>query len=363
MSSFSRIIFIAILGLLLHALPLFGQWGEAHIDLMSDSLYRAGVRAITISGVGYETHMSMRQNDTGLFVEINHRATALTSYASYQYNKRNLVVKIMSETKIFDLPSNRIELYKYNDNDSIVEKKTLYDDGLKTKKTRVEIDEKYSYDASERLIQVKQFADNQLKLTGTLKYNAIGKLVEREQMWGPTANDNVGAFRGEKVRKETFFYDSLQRLISYQMFKDDSLDESTTYSYIEGIRRVTTVESTPSWIGSKTTVTAFDSTGKEIEQVKYGSDNMLTSLTLKRYNAKGKLTKEIIYSKGLLSSWAETLYFYNANDDLVRKEMRGKDEPLVTLYEYDSKGNIIQETSMTGEKTLNTTKYSYTYAK
>lgn len=327
-------------------------------------MYRTGVRAITISQGAVETRMQMRQNDTGLFVEIKHNMPDLTSYSSYQYNKRNLVVKSTSEMKMFDLPSKQTEMYKYNNADSIVEKKTLYDDGPKKNKVRVkEIVEKYSYDAaSGRLIQVSQFADGQLMLTGTLNYNAIGKLVQRVQTLSPTANDKGRAFGSEKVRKEIFSYDSSQRLISYNFYKDDSLDESTTYSYIEGVCRVTKVESTPSWIGSKTSVNAFDSIGKEMEEVKYGSDNMLTSLTLKRYNANGKLVKKIIYSKGLLSSWSEVLYFYDANDNLVRKEMRGKDEPLVDLYEYDSRGNVIQETSMTGEKINSTIKYTYTYA-
>lgn len=363
MNSFSRIILIINFGLLLHAIPLFGQWEEDTGGYLFDSLYRAGIRSISVTqGDEMEMSSSMHQNDTGLYVESKTISASLSSHTLSQYNKKDLIVKSTSQMKSFDRISKHIELYEYNKNDSIIEKKTLYE-GEETSKTQVkEIIKKYSYDITGRLIQVKEFADDKLKLTCTLKYNAKGKLVEKEQVWEPIANNNIGAF-GEKVRKEMLSYDSLERVVSYKMLKDDSLSESTTYSYIEGISRVTTVKSSPSWLESKTSVTVFDSTGKEIERVKYGSDNMLASLTLKRYNAKGKLAKEIIYSKGLLSSWAETLYFYNANDDLVRKEMRGKDEPLVDLYEYDSRGNITQEISMAGEKILNTTKYTYTYAK
>ena len=102
---------------------------------------------------------------------------------------------------------------------------------------------------------------------------------------------------------------------------------------------------------TNTSITKYDAKGFKIEMDKYNSDGDLTTKTIFNYDEKGNMIEEAsceaanleAFSIGLYSSYLyRNLFTYNDKGHLIKDESRDDCEELATYYKYDDNGTLLE---------------------
>lgn len=98
----------------------------------------------------------------------------------------------------------------------------------------------------------------------------------------------------------------------------------------------------------------YDANGNELSVKSYNGDSVLEYWTESSYDLYGNMISNKIYYHGIMTSWNEYSYKYNAKGDVLSKEHRDGDGTLIDRceYTYDEKGNMSSEAHYNAEGAL-----------
>ncbi len=233
--------------------------------------------------------------------------------------------EILLESRIYDAAERLAEKHTY--------KKTLSD-------TDLHIKEKYTYDASGKLLKTETYENDTLVYTDNISYTFGAKTTSRVGADGTVSadtkeyydnNKNViktEAISGSNKITATNTYDYLDRLIT----STDAMGNTTTYEYdvLGNLVKVTDPK-------SKSETSVYDMAGRKISQT--DKNGKTTTYTY------DKLGRNIKTESPILEETAQTLQYYDKNSNLVKSKV--KKELLVELcyiesyYSYDNMNRVV----------------------
>ncbi len=191
-------------------------------------------------------------------------------------------------------------------------------------------DERYTYDAGNRLLTAITRAENQeetYRITRT--YDDAGLLIKEERWDGSgTATDLVGynanqqklwvktSYDGRPMSSYEYAYDASGNMTSEKYYDEDQI---LVYHYVY----------------------AYDKANLLTEKRRYGGEDREELLELIKYDFRGLVTDETSYTVGEID--VQTQYTYDSNNNLTLREEHYIESDYVRtmkfVYIYDEQGN------------------------
>jgi len=251
------------------------------------------------------------------------------------YNDKNLLI----ERKDIDRYGSKVSLYFYNEADNIIKEEDYYKDKLFHTIL-------YTYDAKGKLLEKeKQYEKYEKHLITTYEYDPLGNLIritEKEKGGKPYIITNR-IYKNNTLIKE---YDDHSYLL--YTYKEGKLIETESYYTGNGSDYI---------IDSKI-ITKYNEKGQVIKKSQYSFDTLEEETTYS-YDEKGKEIKGTSYKKEQEKSRWENKY--SPKGYLIEKAWKKEKGNSKTLYYYDAIGNCIKIEEYYKGKLTNIYERTFTY--
>lgn len=251
------------------------------------------------------------------------------------YNDKNLLI----ERKDIDRYGSKVSLYFYNEADNIIKEEDYYKDKLFHTTL-------YTYDAKGKLLEKEeQYEKYEKHLITTYEYDTLGNLIritEKEKGGKPYIITNR-IYKNNTLIKE---YDDHSYLL--YTYKEGKLIETESYYTGNGSDYI---------IDSKI-ITKYNEKGQVIKKSQYSFDTLEEETTYS-YDEKGKEIKGTSYKKEQEKSRWENKY--SPKGYLIEKAWKKEKGNSKTLYYYDAIGNCIKIEEYYKGKLTNIYERTFTY--
>ena len=285
---------------------------------------------------------------------------------SYSYNDKGFLIEEKSYEEDPDTGiSHRRELYKYNNDQKLIENSYYSNDSLKRQVL-------YWYDNKGNLLRKLFYLDNKPYTDTKFEYNHIGNLIKKTENYIKTVYKHVKQYEYDAKNRLILFTkedDDTKEIILKIIYKDDLLieiydnrdDEEVHifYSY-KNKKLINKVISKSFFNGCyydyiKEKI-LYDEKGRIKKSFDYKQNKIKKTYTYYYDNKDRVIKTELLYTGDKKEYWIDN---YDTIGNLIETIYKNDDYRYKDCYTYDNNNNLLSKTTYKGNKAIEKTFYTY----
>ena len=285
---------------------------------------------------------------------------------SYSYNDKGFLIEEKSYEEDPDTGiSHRRELYKYNNDQKLIENSYYSNDSLKRQVL-------YWYDNKGNLLRKLFYLDNKPYTDTKFEYNHIGNLIKKTENYIKTDYKHVKQYEYDAKNRLILFTkedDDTKEIILKIIYKDDLLieiydnrdDEEVHifYSY-KNKKLINKVISKSFFNGCyydyiKEKI-LYDEKGRIKKSFDYKQNKIKKTYTYYYDNKDRVIKTELLYTGDKKEYWIDN---YDTIGNLIETIYKNDDYRYKDCYTYDNNNNLLSKTTYKGNKAIEKTFYTY----
>ena len=285
---------------------------------------------------------------------------------SYSYNDKGFLIEEKSYEEDPDTGiSHRRELYKYNNDQKLIENSYYSNDSLKRQVL-------YWYDNKGNLLRKLFYLDNKPYTDTKFEYNHIGNLIKKTENYIKTDYKHVKQYEYDAKNRLILFTkedDDTKEIILKIIYKDDLLieiydnrdDEEVHifYSY-KNKKLINKVISKSFFNGCyydyiKEKI-LYDEKGRIKKSFDYKQNKIKKTYTYYYDNKDRVIKTELLYTGDKKEYWIDN---YDTIGNLIETIYKNDDYRDKDCYTYDNNNNLLSKTTYKGNKAIEKTFYTY----
>ena len=285
---------------------------------------------------------------------------------SYSYNDKGFLIEEKSYEEDPDTGiSHRRELYKYNNDQKLIENSYYSNDSLKRQVL-------YWYDNKGNLLRKLFYLDNKPYTDTKFEYNHIGNLIKKTENYIKTDYKHVKQYEYDAKNRLILFTkedDDTKEIILKIIYKDDLLieiydnrdDEEVHifYSY-KNKKLINKVISKSFFNGCyydyiKEKI-LYDEKGRIKKSFDYKQNKIKKTYTYYYDNKDRVIKTELLYTGDKKEYWIDN---YDTIGNLIETIYKNDDYKYKDCYTYDNNNNLLSKTTYKGNKAIEKTFYTY----
>ena len=285
---------------------------------------------------------------------------------SYSYNDKGFLIEEKSYEEDPDTGiSHRRELYKYNNDQKLIENSYYSNDSLKRQVL-------YWYDNKGNLLRKLFYLDNKPYTDTKFEYNHIGNLIKKTENYIKTDYKHVKQYEYDAKNRLILFTkedDDTKEIILKIIYKDDLLieiydnrdDEEVHifYSY-KNKKLINKVISKSFFNGCyydyiKEKI-LYDEKGRIKKSFDYKQNKIKKTYTYYYDNKDRVIKTELLYTGDKKEYWIDN---YDTIGNLIETIYKNNDYRDKDSYTYDKDNNLLSKTTYKGNKAIEKTFYTY----
>ena len=285
---------------------------------------------------------------------------------SYSYNDKGFLIEEKSYEEDPDTGiSHRRELYKYNNDQKLIENSYYSNDSLKRQVL-------YWYDNKGNLLRKLFYLDNKPYTDTKFEYNHIGNLIKKTENYIKTDYKHVKQYEYDAKNRLILFTkedDDTKEIILKIIYKDDLLieiydnrdDEEVHifYSY-KNKKLINKVISKSFFNGCyydyiKEKI-LYDEKGRIKKSFDYKQNKIKKTYTYYYDNKDRVIKTELLYTGDKKEYWIDN---YDTGGNLIETIYKNDDYRDKDSYTYDNNNNLLSKITYKGNKAIEKTFYTY----
>ena len=285
---------------------------------------------------------------------------------SYSYNDKGFLIEEKSYEEDPDTGiSHRRELYKYNNDQKLIENSYYSNDSLKRQVL-------YWYDNKGNLLRKLFYLDNKPYTDTKFEYNHIGNLIKKTENYIKTDYKHVKQYEYDAKKRLILFTkedDDTKEIILKIIYKDDLLieiydnrdDEEVHifYSY-KNKKLINKVISKSFFNGCyydyiKEKI-LYDEKGRIKKSFDYKQNKIKKTYTYYYDNKDRVIKTELLYTGDKKEYWIDN---YDTIGNLIETIYKNNDYRDKDSYTYDNNNNLLSKITYKGNKAIEKTFYTY----
>ena len=285
---------------------------------------------------------------------------------SYSYNDKGFLIEEKSYEEDPDTGiSHRRELYKYNNDQKLIENSYYSNDSLKRQVL-------YWYDNKGNLLRKLFYLDNKPYTDTKFEYNHIGNLIKKTENYIKTDYKHVKQYEYDAKNRLILFTkedDDTKEIILKIIYKDDLIieiydnrdDEEVHifYSY-KNKKLINKVISKSFFNGCyydyiKEKI-LYDEKGRIKKSFDYKQNKIKKTYTYYYDNKDRVIKTELLYTGDKKEYWIDN---YDTIGNLIETIYKNDDYRYKDCYTYDNNNNLLSKTTYKGNKAIEKTFYTY----
>ena len=285
---------------------------------------------------------------------------------SYSYNDKGFLIEEKSYEEDPDTGiSHRRELYKYNNDQKLIENSYYSNDSLKRQVL-------YWYDNKGNLLRKLFYLDNKPYTDTKFEYNHIGNLIKKTENYIKTVYKHVKQYEYDAKNRLILFTkedDDTKEIILKIIYKDDLLieiydnrdDEEVHifYSY-KNKKLINKVISKSFFNGCyydyiKEKI-LYDEKGRIKKSFDYKQNKIKKTYTYYYDNKDRVIKTELLYTGDKKEYWIDN---YDTIGNLIETIYKNNDYRDKDSYTYDNNNNLLSKITYKGNKAIEKTFYTY----
>ena len=285
---------------------------------------------------------------------------------SYSYNDKGFLIEEKSYEEDPDTGiSHRRELYKYNNDQKLIENSYYSNDSLKRQVL-------YWYDNKGNLLRKLFYLDNKPYTDTKFEYNHIGNLIKKTENYIKTDYKHVKQYEYDAKNRLILFTkedDDTKEIILKIIYKDDLLieiydnrdDEEVHifYSY-KNKKLINKVISKSFFNGCyydyiKEKI-LYDEKGRIKKSFDYKQNKIKKTYTYYYDNKDRVIKTELLYTGDKKEYWIDN---YDTIGNLIETIYKNDNYRYKDCYTYDNNNNLLSKTTYKGNKAIEKTFYTY----
>ena len=284
---------------------------------------------------------------------------------SYSYNDKGFLIEEKSYEEDPDTGiSHRRELYKYNNDQKLIENSYYSNDSLKRQVL-------YWYDNKGNLLRKLFYLDNKPYTDTKFEYNHIGNLIKKTENYIKTDYKYVEQYEYDPKNRFILFTKEdnyTKEIILKNIYKDDLLIESydnrddnihTIYLY-ENKKLIEKVISKNFFNGCyydhiKEKI-LYDEKGRIKKEFDYNQNKLERTYTYYYDNKDRVIKTELLYTGNKKEYWIDN---YDTAGNLIETIYKNDDYRDKDSYTYDNNNNLLSKITYKGNKIVEKTLYTY----
>ena len=284
---------------------------------------------------------------------------------SYSYNDKGLLIEEKSYEEDPDTGiSHRRELYKYNNDQKLIENSYYSNDSLKRRVL-------YWYDNKGNLSRKLFYLNNEPYTDTKFEYNHIGNLIKKTENYIKTDYKHVEQYEYDAKNKLILFTkedDDTKEIILKNIYKNDLLIESydnrddnihTIYLYANQ-KLIEKVISKNFFNGCyydhiKEKI-LYDEKGRIKKEFDYNQNKLERTYTYYYDNKDRVIKTELLYTGDKKEYWIDS---YDTTGNLIETIYKNDNYRDKDNYTYDNNNNLLSKTTYKDNKIVEKTTYNY----